>query len=204
MLQSGSWFVMAGILVLGACSGTPEYVPPGRPVPVRFVSTITENEQPSTVTVRNERQTASCTAPCRVDFPSGSADVSVSGLRQYTSRVIIPPSPAVGTLRKHRTGQVIAGSVIGLLFGLAGIGASAAGKVYDDRKDYDKSIISYGTSAGLFGVAIIGSIVAMTAGKDRVTVEAEQSVRLRDASSSAEAQRLAAADSVLPLPILAK
>lgn len=159
------------LTLLGGCGGVPAYVPAGAPVNVQFASAAQHESRPYALTIRNEKDTYHCDVPCALDVPSGTVDIAVKGPSDYQTRLVIPPAPATATLRQPRAGQAVAGLTIGLLFGLAGCGAGIAGAVYDGQKDYNRAMLSYGVAVGLFTTAAVGTIIALTSGKNRITVE---------------------------------
>lgn len=193
MTTRASLLLLSALTFLWACGGTQAYVPPGPRVPIRIESAVPLADKTSSVTLRNEEEAQSCDVPCSLNAASGTTDISVRGPREIQTRAVIPPTGATLTIRGRKNGRFYAGTVIASLFLVAGSGASIAGRFYDEDKQPGRAILSYGVAAGLFGVSFVGSIIALTAGKNRVTVEPTRAARSPSESTAAQERALASA-----------
>lgn len=195
MISHASRLQPVALIFLLACGETQAYVPPGPKIPVRIESQAPSEDKHYLVTLRNEKEAQSCAVPCSLDVSSGTTDIAVHGALEFQTRAIIPAMSSTLSIRGRKNSQFYTGVVMASLFIVAGSAANIAGLVYDNDKQPGRAILSYGVSAGLYGVALIGSIVARTAGKNRVTIESLRAARSPADSTAAPAQVLANATS---------
>jgi hypothetical protein len=159
------WIIAAAPLffLLGCSFELPPQVPVGSAVPIAF--SPPNDLSPYEVKVSGPgRPEQRCNLPCAMRVPSGSATVLVSGPRSYAVPVVIPREPSQAELMQQRIAQARIGWITMFSGGLV------AGTALALTSDADADGQLKGGIVGLVGagVALVGFIVVLTAGKDEV------------------------------------
>lgn len=187
------------LCALFGCADVEPYIPAGQEASLRIIASNPLHSYRARVTselVRTNEQ--KCEVPCTMQVVAGNNQITITGYRQFYQQMILSPGLSTARIKERNYTQIIVGGTLALVGYLGLAGAGFAIKAYSDDQSLlidmnrfaeadEKSALAIRSiiTAGVFGgIGLLGSIVVLSAKKDRLVLEgATKSVdRYRPAS----------------------
>lgn len=181
----GYGFVSSLIATWCQCGTVEPYIPNGTIVPVQISAPVSDHRYSLRIVSANLQTSQECKVPCRLDVLAGSNQFILSGHRSFYQTLIVPPQASHVRIKERSHTQILVGGAFALIGYVAMSGALIATDIYNketsrltdtglfEESDAPAALARRSLiTGGVFGgIGIIGSIIALTARKDRVVLE---------------------------------